>query len=110
MPNYYNLTKYADAENIIQVMATTDELMSGMFSLFIVIVVFTFIFIVRNKRENGENINNTLIFSSFISLMMATTLYAANIYYNNILYPGLYMYVPAIILVGCSVVKYYNNR
>lgn len=108
MPDYYNLSLYSTTENIIEIYAVTDVLMKGMFSLFLVTVLFVFILSMRMRKD--EEINNALIISSFYSLMLALVLYASNVYYSGIAKPGLYLYIPALIIVTSSAVKWYSNR
>ena len=107
MPQYYNMSKYSEIDNIMGIYAVTDTLMLGFFSLFLVIVLGSFITFVRLKR--GDSTINSIVLGSFYSLMLATVLYASNVYYSGINKPGLYIFVPALILVGSSIVKYYNK-
>ncbi len=108
MPQYYNLSKYSDAEGIISIYTVTDELMIGYFSLFIILVVGIFITYIRLKKNDDPV--NAIVLGSFYSLMLSMAIYFANIFYSGISKPGLYIFVPAVILVMASTVKWYNNR
>jgi len=107
MPTYYNLTGYENASNIIVVYAVTDEIMKGAFSLFLVAVFGIWITYMRIQRN--DNTIDAIIFSSFFSLMLAISLYISNIMYSGMTSPGLYVFVPAIILISCSIFKIYNK-
>jgi len=108
MPQYYNLTKYSDGENLMEIYSITDGLMTGGFSLFLVVVVFTFMMMFRQKR--GDDLNDSLIYSSFFTLMLSMVLYASEVFYSGMQKPGLYLFLPAIVLVLSAAIKWYNNR
>ena len=108
MPQYYNLSKYSSNVDIMGVYATTDALMKGMFSLFFIVILGTWITFMRIKRNDEPT--DAIILGSFYSLMAAIVLYIAGVYYSGITKMGLYIFVPSIILVTASAVKWYNNR
>jgi len=108
MPQYYNLSLYSDAPSIIAMFSVTDTLMKGMFSLFLILVLGIFITMVRLKK-NDEPVNAIMI-GSFYSMLLSIILYVANTYYTGINKPGLYVFIPAIVLIATTVIKYYNNR
>jgi len=108
MPTYYNLTGYENATHIIAVFATTDEIMKGYFSLFLVLVLGIWMTYMRIQR-NDEAID-AIIFSSFFSLMLGVALYVGNVMYSGMTSPGLYVFVPTIILIGSSAIKIYNKN
>lgn len=108
MPQYYNLTKYSEAENIIEMYVVTDILMKGMFSLFLVVVLGVWITYMRMNR--GDNVENAIILGSFYSFLFSLILYISQVIYSGSLKIGLFIFVPAIILIITSVVKWYSNR
>jgi ribonuclease PH len=108
MPQYYNLSKYSESDNIMGIYSATDTLMQGYFSLFLILVLGVWITYIRIQKDDSTL--NAIITGSFYSLMLAIVLYASNVYYSGITSPGLYIFVPTIILVGCAVVKFYNKQ
>jgi len=108
MPQYFNLSLYSSSENLMSMYTATDTLMKGFFSLFLVVVIFMFIFVFRNKK--GDELQDCLIISSFWSLMVSMILYTSQVFYTGMNKPGLYLFLPAIILVISAAVKWYNNR
>jgi len=108
MVQYYNISLYGDAENIMEIWAVTDTIMKGMFSLFMILVLGVWIVYMRQRK--GDQIEDSLIFASFITFLFALTLYIGQVLYSGILKLGLYVFVPVIILIAMSIVKYYNKR
>ena len=108
MVEYWNLSLYSTTDNIMDVYAATDTVMLGYFSLFLILVMGTWITYMRLKK--GDSPTNSIVLGSFYALLLAIVLYVSQVYYSGILKPGLYVFVPAVILVTTSVVKWYNNR
>jgi hypothetical protein len=104
----YNLSLYEGAHSLMDMYAVTDTLMSGMFSMFLVMVFGVFVFYMRSGRD--PDILNSLLFASFFSLMLSITLYVSNTMYSGLTKGGLYLYIPALILVIVSAIKYFKNR
>lgn len=108
MPQYYNLSKYSNLDNLMGVYAITDELMVGFYSLFLILVLGIWITYMRIKQNDSPT--NAVVIGSFYSLMLAIALYVSQIFYSGMAKPGLYLFIPAVILVGASIVKWYNKR
>ena len=108
MPVYYNLSSYSSTEGLMDLFSVTDLLMKGIFSLFLVSVLG--IWIIYQRLERGDSTNDAIITGSFYSFLLALILYASSVYGVGLIRPGLYMYIPMVILVVASSVKWYNNR
>jgi hypothetical protein len=107
MPQYYNLTGIQGTSNIIEMYTQTDIIMQGYFSLFFVVVVGVLITLVRLKKE--DTLRNSLITGSFFSLMLSLVFLAANVVSTGVAKPGLYVFVPAVILVITASSKWLNR-
>jgi hypothetical protein len=106
MPQYYNLTWFSQTNDIIGIYSTTDILLKGFFSLFLIFILCTFITMVRMRR--GDNFNNALMLGSFFSMLFAGILYISGVFSVTINY-GLYIFVPSIIFITTVIIKFYKQ-
>ena len=109
MPEYWNMSLYSDTVGFIDIITSTDTIMKGIFSLFLILVLG--IWIVWVRKDKGDSTNDALLLGSFYSFMLALVLYMSSVFLSsNLVRPGLYLYIPMIIIVITSVIKWYNKR
>ena len=79
-----------------------------MFSLFL-IAVFGILIVSIRLRKNDTPVNAVML-GSFYSFLLAVVLYISSVFYSGLTKPGLYVFVPAIVLIVTLIVKWYDKR
>jgi hypothetical protein len=107
MVEYYNMSGYSETTDLVGVLATTDTILSGYFSLFLIVMVGIIIAYIRLTRNDTPT--NSVLIASFFSLLFSIFLYISEIMANT---PkvGLKIFLPAIILVVTSIIKWYETK
>jgi len=108
MPQYYNTSLYSDSTNLLAIYAVTDQLMKGMFSLFLISVLTIFIIIVRLKKDDTPL--DAIMLGSFYGMLFSIILYVSSSFYTGMAKPGLYVFIPTIIFIATTVIKFYNKK
>lgn len=102
MPQYYNLSKFSDADGLMGTFRVTSDLMSGWLGVGIETVVF--IVAVMLLMKNGEDANRSIFLASFYTLIVGIIFYLTKIVTNS-----LCIWVPALIYVITLALRWYNK-
>lgn len=105
---YFNLSQYDDDETLIDFWGTTDTLLNGFFSLFLVmiVIVIPILLMIKTGKEPIDAIHLGALYGLLFSIFM----YISQAMTSTITKPGLYIFVPAVIYSISLAVKWYNKR